>query len=74
MPPLDVSANVEPAQTGELLPAVGVGNAFTVTVTVPVLVQPAAVVPVTVYVIVEVGSAVTVAPVVDDKPVAGLHV
>jgi hypothetical protein len=74
VPPLDVNVNVEPAQIGELLPAVGVGNAFTVTVTVPVLVQPAAVVPVTVYVIVEVGLAVTVAPVVDDKPVAGLHV
>lgn len=74
MPPLAVRFNVEPAHTGELLPAVGVGNEFTVTVTVAVLVQPAAVVPVTVYVIVEVGLAVTVAPVVDDKPVPGLHV
>ena len=74
MPPVAVRVNVEPAQIGELLPAVGVGNEFTVTVTVAVLVQPAAVVPVTVYVIVEVGLAVTVAPVVDDKLVAGLHV
>jgi uncharacterized membrane protein YgaE (UPF0421/DUF939 family) len=42
----------------------------TVTVTVPLLVQPA-VVPVTVYVVVLAGLAVTVAPVVEDNPVAG---
>lgn len=42
----------------------------TLTVTVPVLVQPE-VVPVTVYVVVLAGLAVTVAPVVADNPVAG---
>jgi hypothetical protein len=45
----------------------------TVTVPCPVAVQPLASVPVTVYVIVEVGLAVTVAPVVELKSVAGLH-
>lgn len=53
---------------------VTVGKGLTVTVTVFVFVQPFASVPVTVYVVVEVGFAVTMAPVVADKPVAGLHV
>jgi hypothetical protein len=47
------------------------GNGFTVTVAVVVLLQPAALVPVMVYVVVEPGFAVTLAPVVADKPVAG---
>lgn len=51
-----------------------VGKGFTVTVTVFVFTHPFASVPVTVYVVVEVGFAVTVAPVVEDKPVEGLHV
>jgi len=37
------------------------------------LVHPVPAVPVTVYVVVVVGVAVTVAPVVEDKPVAGLQ-
>ena len=45
---------------------------FTVTVTVALLVHPA-VVPETVYVVVEAGDAVTLAPVVWLSPVAGLH-
>jgi hypothetical protein len=48
------------------------GKGFTVTVTCAVPVQPL-VVPVTVYVVVAVGFAVTVDPVVGDKPVAGLQ-
>ena len=50
------------------------GIGFTVTVTVPVLTQPAALVPVMVYVVVAVGLAVTLVPVVALKPVAGDHV
>ena len=46
---------------------------LTVTVTVVVLTQPFAFVPVTVYVVVVAGLAVTEAPVVEDKPVAGLQ-
>lgn len=44
----------------------------TVTVTLAVLVQPA-VVPVTVYVVVVAGEAVTLGPVVGDSPVVGLQ-
>jgi hypothetical protein len=50
------------------------GAGFTVTTTVVVFVHPFPSVPVTVYVVVVAGPAVTVAPVVDDNPVAGLHV
>ena len=46
---------------------------LTVTVTVAVLEQPE-VVPVTVYVVVEPGLAVTEEPVVALRPVPGLHV
>jgi hypothetical protein len=49
------------------------GKGLTVTVTVAVLVQPAALVPVTVYVVVAVGDAVTVVPVVELKPVEGVQ-
>ena len=52
---------------------VTVGLGFTVTVTVAVFVHPFPSVPVTVYVVVVVGLAVTVAPVDEDKPVAGLQ-
>jgi PII-like signaling protein len=50
-----------------------VGFGLMVTVTVDVLVQPLASVPVTVYVVVAEGLAETVAPVVADSPVPGLH-
>lgn len=73
-PPDAVSVVDEPLQIG-LTPAltVMVGNAFTVTDIEAVLLQPAALVPVTVYVILLVGLAVTVAPVVAESPVAGDH-
>jgi hypothetical protein len=44
------------------------------TVTVAVLMHPLLPVPVTVYVVVAVGEAVTVAPTPDESPVDGLHV
>lgn len=50
------------------------GNGLTVTIEVVVLTQPAALVPVMVYVVVAVGLAVTLVPVVALKPVAGDHV
>jgi len=48
-----------------------VGLGLTVTVTVVLPVQPTKGVPVTVYVVVVVGKAVTTDPVVPDKPVPG---
>jgi hypothetical protein len=54
-----------------LEPPLITGIGLTETVTVAVLLQPAALVPVTVYVIVDVGLAVTLAPVVADNPVDG---
>jgi hypothetical protein len=57
-----------------LEPPLIAGKAFTVTVTAAVLTQPFEFVPVTVYVLVVVGLAVTLLQVVQDKPVAGLHV
>ena len=68
--PVAVSVVLEPLQmvaAGTLM----VGNGLTVTVTVVVPTQPAAEVPVTVYVVVVVGFAVTLAPVVALNPVAG---
>jgi hypothetical protein len=56
-----------------LEPPLIAGNAFTVIVTAAVLTQPLPPVPVTVYVLVVVGFAVTLAQVVHDKPVAGLQ-
>ena len=50
------------------------GSGLTFTVTCVDAVQPLASVPVTVYVVVEVGLAVTVVPVVALSPVAGDHV
>lgn len=47
------------------------GELLTVTVTVAVEVQPAASAPVTVYTVVIVGEAVTIAPVVVFNPLAG---
>ena len=49
-----------------------VGNGLTVTLILSFPVQPA-VVPVTVYVVVDAGLAVTGVPVVADKPAAGPH-
>ena len=48
-----------------------VGIGLTVTVAVVVFTQPAALVPVIVYVVVAAGDAVTDVPVVADNPVAG---
>jgi hypothetical protein len=42
-------------------------------VSVPVLLHPLMSVPVTVYVWVDGGLAVTLTPVVEDKPIEGLH-
>jgi hypothetical protein len=49
------------------------GKGFITTVTVVVLEHPSALVPVTLEVVVDVGFAVTVAPVVPLSPVAGNH-
>jgi hypothetical protein len=57
----------------DTLPATA-GRALTDTVTVAVLEQPAALVPVSVYVVVAEGLAITVEPVVADKPAEGLQV
>ena len=43
VPPPEVKLSVVPAQIGELDETVGLGTAFTVTLTVLVLLQPAAV-------------------------------
>jgi hypothetical protein len=50
-----------------------VGIGLTVRVKVDVLVQPATDVPLTVYVVVDAGVAVTEVPVVELRPVAGLQ-
>ena len=68
-----LSVSVPPAHTGEVLLAVISGAVVTVTVTVAVLVHPLASAPVTVYVVVTAGEAVTTAPVVADRPLAGLQ-
>ena len=73
-PPLALSVVVPPLHIATFEPPLIVGIAFTVTVTVAVLLQPAALTPVTVYVVVEDGPAVILDPVVADKPVAGVHV
>ena len=54
-------------------PASTTGNAFTVMMTVVVSAHPAPLVPITVYVVVAVGCAMTVLPVVALRPVAGLQ-
>ena len=64
--PLHTEAGVAIAVTFCGLPA-------TVITEVAVFTQPLASVPVTVYVVVDDGLAVTEAPVVADKPAAGLH-
>jgi hypothetical protein len=73
--PLAVNDLTLPTQiegvAGETTGTGGVG--FTDTVTVAVLLQPAAEVPTTVYVVVDAGFAVTVDPVVALSPLAGDH-
>ena len=75
VPPAGVPVNVTGAWLLQRFisgPALTIGNGFTVTVTVADLKQPVeVVVPVTVYVVVAAGFAVTTAPVVLLKPVAG---
>jgi hypothetical protein len=61
----------EPVQIAILEPALIAGKLFTVTVFAAVLLQPEALVPVTVYVVVIEGVAVTLAPLVAESPVAG---
>ena len=64
-----------PAQIVAVPPlAVIVGMAFTVKALVAVLLQPEALVPVMVYVVVTVGVAVTVVPVDELRLAAGVHV
>ena len=71
--PPAVSVAEDPAHiVGEL--TVIAGNAFTVTVEVAVPAHPEAFVPVTVYVVVDTGDAVTLAPVVADNVLPGDHV
>jgi len=73
--PLAVSDTEPPLHTkavGGTTEIVGVG--FTVMVNVELSTQPLPDVPTRVYVVVEVGLAVTVVPVVALNPVAGLHV
>ena len=71
--PLAESVTDCPKQIGEGGGTVTTGSGLMLTVTCAVAVQPAADVPVTVYVVVEVGEAVTDAPVVLLNPVAGLQ-
>lgn len=74
MPPYPVNVTVAPAQIAAAGPAEMTGNGFTETVTVPVLLQPAALVPLIVYVVVTVGLAVVVVHAVHDRPVDGVQV
>ena len=72
-PPAAVKVAQFPEQMVALFTVIA-GSGLTVTTAVAVRVQPAALVPVTVYDVVTVGHAFTVAPVVALKPVAGVHV
>jgi uncharacterized membrane protein (DUF4010 family) len=72
--PVAVRAVDEPAHIPTLVPAVTTGNGLTETVVVDEPTHPKLLVPVTVYVVVADGVAVTLAPVVADRPVAGNHV
>jgi hypothetical protein len=69
VPPLELAQTV--VTWGEIEPPAGAG--ITVTVTAVEFVHPFPSVPATVYVVVVVGLAITVAPVVVDNPVVGLH-
>ena len=72
--PLAVKVAEEPKQIAAELTVVVLVEVLTVTIEVAVLVQPFKSVPVTVYVIVLVGLAVTLEPVTVFKFVAGDHV
>ena len=74
LPPLAVRATDWPVQsTGAKGITTIIGKGLMVTVTLLVLLHPLTSVPVTVYIVVEEGLAVTVAPVVDESPEAGDH-
>ena len=73
VPPDAVSAVDEPLQIATFEPAFIDGSAFTITVTDDVLLHPDALVPVTVYTLVALGLAVTLAPVVAERPVDGVQ-
>jgi hypothetical protein len=62
-----------PGQIETLLPAEIVGSGFTLTTTVSVLLQPLALVPVRIYVVVAAGLAVGFAQFVQERPVEGLQ-
>jgi hypothetical protein len=75
VPPLVVGTAVKVADCPEQIVAeftVRAATVFTVTVAVAVL-EPQLPVDVTVYVVVTAGEALTVAPVVEDNPVAGVQ-
>jgi hypothetical protein len=73
-PPVALNTVEDPVQMATLEPPLIVGNGLTLTITVAVFTHPLASVPVTVYVIVEAGLAVTEVPVVADSDVPGAHV
>ncbi len=73
--PVAVRVDVNPLQrVDEEAVKVSVGNEFTFIVTVWLLVQPAAFVPFTVYVVGTIGVAATTEPVVVFNPVGGVQV
>ena len=74
--PFKVIVVFEPSQTGLVCKLLSVAKGLTITVMVAVFehVESLMSVPVIVYVVVLEGFAVTVAPVVEDRPVEGLHV
>ena len=71
--PVAVSGALLPAQIPVDGPMLTVGEGLMETVSTAVLLQPPASDPVTVYVVVLAGVAVTDAPVAADKPVEGLQ-
>lgn len=74
--PAPVAVNVVelPLHIERLLPAFTIGLGFTVTVIIPVSVQPLASVPVTTYAVVLAGVAIGLAQLVHDNPAEGVHV
>lgn len=72
--PVAFSVVLAPRHIATFEPALTTGNGFTETVTDDAALHPAALVPVTVYVLVTVLVVVGAAQVVHDKPVAGVHV